>query len=92
LRRRAKRTRQAPRATAAAGAANLPDNQASTGNWASDDPISFTNFSHDLFERQARIMLDRADIDEEHKQSILIAMSCPCCGAGGMSFTAKLKK
>jgi hypothetical protein len=43
-------------------------------------------------EQQARTMLDRADIDEEHKQSILIARSCPCCGAGGMSFTAKLKK
>jgi hypothetical protein len=37
-------------------------------------------------------MLDRADNDEEYKQSLLIAMSCPCCGAGGMSFTAKLKK
>jgi len=37
-------------------------------------------------------MLDRADLDEEQKQAILIAMSCPCCGAGGMSFTAKLKR
>jgi hypothetical protein len=37
-------------------------------------------------------MLERADLDDEQKQSILIAMSCPCCGAGGMSFTAKLKR
>ena len=36
-------------------------------------------------------MLDRAEMSEEQKQSILVAMSCPCCGAGGMSFTAKLK-
>ncbi len=47
---------------------------------------------HELFEQQTRQMLDRSDLDEEQKQSILIAMSCPCCGAGGMSFTAKLKK
>jgi hypothetical protein len=37
-------------------------------------------------------MLDRADLDEEQKQAVLVAMSCPCCGAGGMSFTAKLKR
>ena len=93
MRRRAKRTMKAPRATAAAATKNLPDDQASASKWATDDQISFNNLSlHDLFEQQARTMLDRADIDEEHKQSILIAMSCPCCGAGGMSFTAKLKK
>jgi hypothetical protein len=37
-------------------------------------------------------MLDRADLSEEQKQSLLIGMSCPCCGAGGFSFTAKLKR
>jgi len=47
---------------------------------------------HDLFARQTRAMLDRTDLDEEQKQSILVAMSCPCCGAGGLSFTAKLKR
>src|SRR5205085_1891600 len=47
---------------------------------------------HDLFAKQATSMLKRADLDEEQKQAILIAMSCPCCGAGGMSMTAKLKK
>jgi hypothetical protein len=46
---------------------------------------------HELFEQQARDMLERADIDEEHMQSILVAMACPCCGAGGMSFSVKLK-
>jgi hypothetical protein len=47
---------------------------------------------HDLFTQQAREMIERADLDEEQKQSILIAMSCPCCGAGGMSYTVKLKR
>ena len=46
---------------------------------------------HELFEQQARNMLERADIDEEQRQSILVAMACPCCGASGMSFSVKLK-
>ena len=37
-------------------------------------------------------MLERSDLDEEQKQTILIAMSCPCCGAGAPSFTVKLKR
>ena len=60
---------------------------------ASDDQISFSTLSlHQLFEQQTRQMLDRTDLDEEQKQNILVAMSCPCCGAGAMSFTAKLKR
>jgi hypothetical protein len=47
---------------------------------------------HDLFQQEARRMLDRADLEEEQKQSILLAMSCPCCGAGAMSYTVKLKR
>jgi hypothetical protein len=55
--------------------------------------IATSNLSlHELFQQQAREMLDRTDLDEEQKQNILVAMSCPCCGAGGMSFTAKLKR
>jgi hypothetical protein len=54
--------------------------------------ISASNLSlHDLFAQQARHMLERADLNEEQKQTILVAMSCPCCGAGGMSFSVKLK-
>jgi len=67
-----------------------------TGEAASDaasEQISFSDLSlHELFEQQARTMLDRADLDEEQKQSILVAMACPCCGAGGMSFSVKLKR
>jgi hypothetical protein len=58
-----------------------------------EDQISYSSLSlHDLFEQQTRQMLDRADLDEEQKQNILVAMSCPCCGAGAMSYTVKLKR
>ena len=57
-----------------------------------DGPIAYGAASlHDLFQQQVRTMLDRTDLDEEQKQSVLVAASCPCCGAGGFSFTAKLK-
>ena len=64
-----------------------------TSALAPDDRVIASNLTlHELFQKQAATMLDRADLDDEQKQSILIAMSCPCCGAGGMSFTAKLKR
>jgi hypothetical protein len=57
-----------------------------------DNPIKYGAASlHDLFQQQVRTMLDRTDLDEEQKQSALLAASCPCCGAGSFSFTAKLK-
>jgi len=58
-----------------------------------DEQISYSGLSlHELFEQQTREMLDRSDLDEEQKQHILVAMSCPCCGAGAMSYTVKLKR
>jgi hypothetical protein len=66
---------------------------AGQGLSAPDDQIVSSNLSlHELFQRQTMNMLDRADLSDEQRQSILVAMSCPCCGAGGMSFTAKLKR
>jgi hypothetical protein len=57
-----------------------------------DSPVAFSDLTlHELFQQQTRALLDRSDLDEEQKQGILIAMSCPCCGAGGMSYTVKLK-
>jgi hypothetical protein len=47
---------------------------------------------HELFQQQARQVLDRSDLDEEAKQAILVALSCPCCGAGAMSYTAKINR
>jgi hypothetical protein len=60
---------------------------------AEDDQIAFSSLSlHDLFQQQTMQLLDRTDLDEEQKQSILVAVSCPCCGAGGMSYTVKIKR
>jgi hypothetical protein len=60
---------------------------------AAENQISYSDLSlHALFEQQARQLIDRADLDEEQKQKILLAMSCPCCGGGAISFTAKLRR
>jgi hypothetical protein len=86
--------RQKPRVTAPPGD-NADSIDAAGIDEASLDAasaVSVSNLSlHELFAQQARDMLDRADIDEEQKQGILAAIACPCCGAGGMSFSVKLK-
>ncbi|HUZ74877.1 MAG TPA: hypothetical protein VMU87_17975 [Stellaceae bacterium] len=46
---------------------------------------------HLAFEQQIKEMLDRADLTEEQRQQILMALQCPCCGSGGVSVTVKLK-
>jgi hypothetical protein len=46
---------------------------------------------HALFREEAAAVLDNAEIGEEEKQSILAAMTCPCCGAGTMSVSVKLR-
>jgi len=46
---------------------------------------------HELFREQAAAVLDDAEIGEEEKQSILAAMTCPCCGAGTISVSVKLR-
>jgi len=58
------------------------DDQIFTGN----------NALHDLFQKQVQQALDQSDLDEEAKQTILVALNCPCCGAGGMNYTAKIKR
>ena len=81
----AKRSKSRPRSSASAPPV--------TQDGPAEEQISFSNLSlHDLFERHAADMLARADLDEEQKQSILVAMSCPCCGAGGTPYTVKLKR
>jgi hypothetical protein len=80
---------------ATAAAPQMEGDAAADNGMAADsgDQISYSNLSlHDLFEQQARNMLENADIDEEQKQSILVGLACPCCGAGGMSFSVKLKR
>ena len=57
-----------------------------------DDGLTFSNEPlHVAFELQIREMLDQADLTEEQRQQILIAMQCPCCGSGGLSLSIKLK-
>ena len=43
------------------------------------------------FQQQLADLLDQADITEEQRQQFLIAASCPCCGAGGLSLSLSLK-
>jgi hypothetical protein len=90
---KAKKTKPPPKTRKSAKRKTAPPPEAEKTPLAPDDRIVATNLSlHQLFEQQAARMLDRADLSEEQKQSILIGLSCPCCGAGGFSFTAKLKK
>jgi hypothetical protein len=70
-----------------------PQSDVSQSDLAVEDQLVSSSLSlHELFQQQTRQILDRTDLEEEQKQHILVAMSCPCCGAGAMSFTAKLRR
>jgi hypothetical protein len=87
-----KKTKPSPRKTAEPAARRRASPAYETPA-APDGRILASNLTlHDLFQQQTTAMLDRADLSDEQRQNILIAMNCPCCGAGGMSFTAKLKR
>lgn len=61
--------------------------------YTADDQVAVSNLSlHELFDRQVRDILDGSDLDEEQKQNILVAMSCPCCGGGAFSYTTKIRR
>jgi len=47
---------------------------------------------HELFQKQVAEVLENSDLDEDGKQAILVAMNCPCCGAGAMNYTAPLNR
>lgn len=93
---KAKRPKASARAAKAAAAKAAPKpapERRTAEDRTIEEQISYSALSlHELFEQQTRQMLDRADLDEEQRQNILIAMSCPCCGAGAMSYTVKLKR
>jgi hypothetical protein len=90
---RPKASARAAKAAAAKAAPKPVPERRTAEDQAIEEQISYSALSlHDLFEQQTRQMLDRADLDEEQRQNILIAMSCPCCGAGAMSYTVKLKR
>ena len=57
---------------------------------ADDQIFSSANVPlHDLFQKQVREVLEQSDLDEDARQAILVALNCPCCGAGGMNYTVK---
>ena len=84
--RRPSRRKPAPRKSAPRKSARRAKKRAKIGQIFTGDQAL-----HQLFQEQAAAILDNADIGEEEKQSILLAMSCPCCGAGTMSFSVKMK-
>ena len=47
---------------------------------------------HELIQQQISELLSNADLSEEERQQILVAMQCPCCGAGGLSLSIKLNR
>lgn len=47
--------------------------------------------AHLAFQREIADLLANADITEDQRQQFLIAASCPCCGAGGLSLSLSLK-
>lgn len=46
---------------------------------------------HVAFQKQIADMLENTDLTEEQREQIMIALSCPCCGAGGLSMSFKIK-
>ena len=47
---------------------------------------------HELFQKQVQQVMEQADLDEDSRQALLVALNCPCCGAGGMNYTAKINR
>jgi len=45
---------------------------------------------HQAIQQQIAEVLANAELSEEERQQILVAMQCPCCGAGGLSLSIKL--
>lgn len=47
---------------------------------------------HELFQKQVQQVVEQVDLDEDSRQALLVALSCPCCGTGGMNYTAKVNR
>ena len=46
---------------------------------------------HELFQKQVQQVMEQVDLDEDSRQALLVALSCPCCGTGGMNYTAPVE-
>ena len=47
---------------------------------------------HELFQKQVQQVMEQVDLDEDSRQALLAALSCPCCGTGSMNYTAKVNR
>jgi tyrosyl-tRNA synthetase len=80
--------------TSASAAMSDSDDKQSETKQAESSPIqvfSSEQSIHDAMRQQIAEMLANSDLTEEQKQQILVSMSCPCCGGGGVSLSIKLK-
>ena len=53
-------------------------------------PVEPAASLHQAIQQQIADVLASADLTEDERQQILVAMQCPCCGAGGLSLSIKL--
>ena len=70
-----------------------PETKAPENKAGEDNPIqvfSSEQSIHDAMRQQIAEMLANSDLTEEQKQQILVSMSCPCCGGGGVSISIPL--
>jgi hypothetical protein len=47
---------------------------------------------HELFQKQVQQVMEQTELDEDSRQALLVALSCPCCGTGGMNYTAPVNR
>jgi hypothetical protein len=66
--------------------AKEPDKQPEQQIFFGDMPM------HELFQKQVQQVMEQVDLDEESRQALLVALSCPCCGTGGMNYTAPVNR
>jgi hypothetical protein len=66
--------------------AKEPDKQPEQQIFFGDMPM------HELFQKQVQQVMEQADLDDESRQALLVALNCPCCGAGGMNYTAPVNR
>lgn len=74
----------------------MPDRENPLPDTASGDPdaalaaVDAAAKLHQAIQQQIAEVLASSGLSEEEKQQILVAMQCPCCGAGGLSLSVKL--
>lgn len=67
-----------------------PDNATERDERDALPPLDAAVSLHQAIQQQIAEVLANSGLSEEEKQQILVAMQCPCCGAGGLSLSIKL--